>query len=146
MFLNTLHTAHKIFNLLTFTYLLNLLTCSTAKDHETSIEDSSAGFVIFFQFGVVCVLQFGLKKCTPNVLLHALQVQKSGVKQIFSFAPLANLPLLLSNTRRRPWMARNSTDILYSSAGAFHQRPALKVVVKPSLQQQVFRIDLKTYG
>ena len=61
MFLNTLHTAHKIFNLLTFTYLLNLLTCCTAKDHETSIEDSSAGFVIFFLFGVVRVLRIGLE-------------------------------------------------------------------------------------
>ena len=61
VFLNTLHTARKILYLLTFTYLLKLLTCSTAKDHETSNEDSSADFVIFFQFGVVCVLRFGLK-------------------------------------------------------------------------------------
>ena len=50
MFLNTLHTARKIIHLLTFTYLLNFFTRSTAKGHETSIEDSSAAFVIFFNF------------------------------------------------------------------------------------------------
>ena len=37
----------------------------------------------------------------------------------------------------------STTEILYSSAGAFHQRPALKVVVKPSLQHHGIQKRLK---
>ena len=67
--------------LLTFTYLLDLLTCSTAKDHETSIEDSSAGFVILFQFGVVCVLRFGPKNVRLLYTCMPPRCRKVGVKQ-----------------------------------------------------------------
>ena len=97
MLLNTLHTARKIFYLLTFTYLLNLLTCSTAKNHETSIEDSGAGFLISFSIWSSMCIAIWPEKCTPNALMPncPTQVQKSGGHKICfarEFAPHFQTP------------------------------------------------------